>query len=352
MSESTENYRRDLVEKLFPVGIPKLWCPPLTHYSSDGSIDKTHIKSHLTHMAPYVKTHLIPGSTGDGWELSEAEIKELLEFIVSEGSTQGIRFLVGVLRPDADTARRDIIKTAEWLTDFTGTYDFEKTMAASGVCGFNVCASGGKYLSQKQIKEQLAAILALGYPTALYQIPQFTNNEIAPETFSELADEFGNLYMWKDTSGNDTVSLSRVDTGRIFMVRGMEKDYSRWYKSTPGGLYDGFLLGSANCFAHVYRKIIDLSDRGMHEEAQFMSDRVTRAVAAALEKASGISFGNAFANSNKAFDHFFAYGCDALKTPLPMTHSGNRLPEWMIKSAGMLLENEKLMPDHGYMQQE
>ena len=31
--------RRELIKKLFPSGIPRLWCPLLTHYTDNGSID-------------------------------------------------------------------------------------------------------------------------------------------------------------------------------------------------------------------------------------------------------------------------------------------------------------------------
>lgn len=350
MSDTAKNIRSRLASRLFPEGIPKLWSPPLTHYTGAGELDKIRIRAHLAHMAPAVKTHLMPGSTGDGWELSEKEIAELLEFVLREARDLGVRLLIGVLRPDADAARRDIGKTVEWLSALTGTADAEKAMDSAGVCGFTVCAPKGKALAQEFIGAKLAAVLDMGYPTALYQLPQITENEIAPKTFEALAAKYGNFYLWKDTSGRDAVSLSGVDTGGVFMVRGGEGGYARWYKSTPGGLYDGFLLGSANCFAREYREILGAADAGRHQDASAMSDRVSRAVTEAMDRAGKIPFGNAFANSNKAFDHFFAHGPGALKTPSPMTHSGSRLPDEVVRFAGDLLEDEGLMPVKGYLE--
>jgi dihydrodipicolinate synthase/N-acetylneuraminate lyase len=300
-------------------------------------------------MAPHVKTHLIPGSTGDGWELSEAEIHDLLEFTLREAKDLGIQILIAVLRPDGDKARRDVEASMEWLKNLSGSRDPEKAMLSTGVCGFTVCAPKGKALSQEFISGKLAAVLDLGYPAALYQLPQITENEIAPKTFEALAAKYANFYLFKDTSGRDAVALSEIDTHGVFMVRGMEGAYARWYKPTPGGLYDGFLLSTANCFAREFRDLMSLAEEGKAGEAAHLSGRVSRAVMAAMERAGKISFGNAFANSNKAFDHYFAHGPGARKIPSPMTHSGKRLPDEFVQYAGDLLEDEELMPEKGYL---
>jgi dihydrodipicolinate synthase/N-acetylneuraminate lyase len=349
MPDSIKNSRAALVRTFFPSGLPTLWCPPLTHYTDAAALDKKRIRAHLAHMAPHVKTHLIPGSTGDGWELSEAEIHDLLEFTLREAKDLDIQVLIGVLRPDGDKARRDVEASMEWLKNLTGSGDPEKALLAAGVCGFTVCAPKGKALSQEFISGKLTAVLDLGYPTALYQLPQITENEIAPKTFEALAARYANFYLFKDTSGRDAVALSGGDTHGVFMVRGMEGDSARWYKPTPGGLYDGFLLSTANCFAREYRRLMGLVEAGKTEDAAVLSYRVSRAVMGALERAGKIPFGNAFANSNKAFDHFFAHGPGARKIASPMTHSGSRLPDEFVQYAGDLLEDEELMPEKGYL---
>ena len=63
--------RREWLSRLFPEGtVPQLWCPPLTHYLSSGEIDSARIAAHLRFISPWVKGLLVPGSTGDGWELT------------------------------------------------------------------------------------------------------------------------------------------------------------------------------------------------------------------------------------------------------------------------------------------
>jgi dihydrodipicolinate synthase/N-acetylneuraminate lyase len=301
-------------------------------------------------MAPYTKTCLIPGSTGDGWELSAKEIDALLAFVIEETRDLESRLLIGVLRPDADIARLDIEKTLGFLKELTGAADDEKALENSGVCGFTVCAPKGGDLSQDTIRTKLSSILDLGYPTALYQLPQITENEIAPETFEALAARYGNFYLFKDTSGRDTVSLSGVKTEGVFMLRGMEGAYQRWYKASPGGLYDGFLLGSANCFAREYHRMFQNIDEGKPEEAMLISEKTSGLIGKVMEKAGTIPFGNAFANANKALDHCFAYGPEALNAPTPMTHSGKRLPGELPQFAYNLLKDEGLLPERGYLE--
>jgi hypothetical protein len=73
-------------------------------------------------------------------------------------------------------------------------------------------------------------------------------------------------------------------------------------------------------------------------------------VTTAMKEAGGIPFGNAFANSNKAFDHFFAYGPQARKIPSPMTHSGKRLPDDYIRFIHDLLRQNAMLPARGYLE--
>src|SRR6266550_8477701 len=93
--------RRKLLARLLPEGIPTLWCPLITHYDRDGAIDPSRVAAHLQHLSPYVKGFLIPGSTGDGWELSDAEIRRLLEVAVEECKRLDLNLLIGVLKTDA-----------------------------------------------------------------------------------------------------------------------------------------------------------------------------------------------------------------------------------------------------------
>ena len=92
--------RKSLVQTMFPYGIPRLWCPLLTHYNDDKTIDFDRMESHFAYISPWVKGFLIPGSTGDGWELTEEETLQVAEFAVSHTQKKDIHLLIGLLRPD------------------------------------------------------------------------------------------------------------------------------------------------------------------------------------------------------------------------------------------------------------
>ncbi|MFQ3621870.1 MAG: dihydrodipicolinate synthase family protein [Spirochaetales bacterium] len=341
--------RKEVGKAFFPFGIPRLWCPPLTHYRQNGSLDTERIGAHLKYLKEYVKTYLLFGSTSDGWELSEQDMAELLDFLIFQATKLEIRLLIGVLKTDADLARRKIVQIVGTLKEKCGTSDPEQAFSESRICGFAVCAPKGKHLTPAYIRQKLFEILDLGYPTTLYQLPQVTENEIDTETFAFLADGFPNFYLFKDASGTDTIIRSKIDRRGIFMMRGSEGDYHKWYPAEPGGLYDGFLLSSANCFAPQLNQIIELKEQKKNEEAELLSIKISRVIRDGLSWAQKIPFGNSYANLNKAFDHFFAYGKAAFHFPPPMTYSGNSLPEEFLLYVGDLLEDEDLKPLEGYL---
>ncbi|PAW90705.1 MAG: dihydrodipicolinate synthase family protein [Pedosphaera sp. Tous-C6FEB] len=332
MSTPSPATRADWHARLFPRGIPQLWCPLLTHYRDDGSLDHARITAHLHHLAPQVKGFLIPGSTGDGWEMSDAEIRELLDHVAPAVAKLELHLLVGVLKTDAAEARR-IIETTR-LPNFTG---------------FTVCPPKGQGLSQPTLRAALADILELGFPTALYQLPQVTQNELSPETVADLAARFPNFILFKDTSGADRVAGSGQDFGGVFLVRGAEGSYAGWLKS-GGGPYDGFLLSTANCFGRELHQVIEWLKVGRREEAQRLADRLSAVVKEVFALVAGLPDGNAFANANKAMDHFFAHGPQAAAVTPPRLHAGSRLPVEVIRQTGAALERHGVLPTRGYLE--
>jgi dihydrodipicolinate synthase/N-acetylneuraminate lyase len=204
-------------------------------------------------------------------------------------------------------------------------------------------------LSQAQITAALERILGLGYPIALYQLPQVTGNEISPDSVAGLAREFPNFYLFKDTSGQDRVALSGADLSGVFLVRGAEGGYDRWTKSA-GGPYDGLLLSSANCFAAELATVAGLLRENHRNAAELLSARVERVIACCFEVVGGFPAGNAFTNANKALDHVLAFGEDAVAEPPPLLHSGRRLPTEFVEQAAAVLRQEDLFPLQGYLQ--
>jgi len=341
--------RRKLLARLFPDGIPVLWCPMITHYDRGGGIDAQRMAAHLRHLSPHVKGFLIPGSTGDGWELSDSETRRLLETGIGEITRLNLQLLVGTLKTEADAAIRAMRDTVDWLESSTGEGNIENSLARSHVCGFTVCPPRGKELTQQQIGAALGSILESGLPTALYQLPQITLNEMQPELVAALAKQFPNFILLKDTSGADHVALSGQKLENVFLVRGAEGDYARWLKVARGP-YDGFLLSTANCFARQFHQILeDLAARRL-KAAQEMSERLTACINEVFGIVTGLPHGNPFANANKAMDHFFAWGPKAQAAAPPRLHAGACLHADVIRATGEALSRHGLMPGKGYLE--
>ncbi len=340
--------RQQWLGRLFPGGPPRLWCPPLTHYTASGAIDRDRIAAHLKFISPWVKGLLVPGSTGDGWELTTPETRRVLEIAVEEGRRLQLTVLAGALRPEAAEARKVITQTMEFLRETSGSPTNEEAWSKTGVCGFAVCPPRGRNMPPAAMEAALSDLLSLGLPMAIYQLPQVTENEMSPELLSSLARCFGNFLLFKDTSGTDTVALSGQSLDGVFMVRGAEGGYARWLK-TGGGVYDGFLLSTANAFARPLHEIIDCLASGRTAEAAAISDNLSALVAKLFEIVRPVPDGNAFANSGKAADHFQAHGPGALGKPPPRLHSGRYLPEEVLRAAGEALTLHGLMPAKGYL---
>lgn len=339
--------RQQLVDRLFPAGIPALWCPPLTHFDDRGELDRERMRAHLRSMQPWVKGFLVPGSTGEGWDMSPDEAREVVAFMIDEVREVHGHLLVGVLATTVDDVLRRIEDAMASLARQTGVRDPLAGLATSSVCGFTVCPPSGSGLGQDRIRAGLEQVLSLGAPVALYQLPQVTRNEMSPETVAALAARFPGFYLFKDSSGADRVAESGFR--EAFLLRGAEGGYAS-HLAGAGGRYDGFLLSTANCFAGHLGGLIDDLRAGRREEAEAFSRRLTAVWDELFEPASKVGDGNAFTNANKAMDHFFAHGPGAAKLAPPRLHSGKRLPPQLVLAAGAALARHGLMPASGYLE--
>jgi dihydrodipicolinate synthetase family protein len=267
---------------------------------------------------------------------------------VDEARSLGAHLLVGILRPDRRDASRLYSDTLAWLKKRTGTDDSREALSRSAVCGFTLCPPRGADLTQGEIRGALEPMLHLDVPTALYQLPQVTLNEMAPETARELAAAYPNFYLLKDTSGADRVALSGLRD--VFLVRGAEGDYSRHFAASGGG-YDGFLLSTANCFPRELAEVLDHLLEGGRDQADMLSRRLTETVSAVFEVVASLPAGNAFTNANKAMDHFFAFGVNAQKAPPPRLHGGAFLPAGTLEAVGVILARHGWLPRRGYLEE-
>ncbi len=349
--EQTDEKRAWLIRTLFPTGIPRLWCPLLTHYKKDGAIDFDRASAHFHHILPFVKGFLIPGSTGDGWELDEEETRKITEFALRLAGKGGVSLLLGALKRDAESMKRAIADMCNLLdpTGAVGADDRIQTLRKRHVCGFTVCPPAGETLSQSEIEAGLSGILDMGLPTALYQLPQVTDNEVSPETFERLAGLYPNLILFKDSSGRDGIASSGTDRGGVFLVRGAEGDYARWLREA-GGPYAGFLLSTANCFSRELKTLIENLERGEWEKARILSKRLSAAISEVFTLVNGLPCGNAFTNANKSIDHFKAFGPAADANDGPLLHGKQVIPADILAATGAILTRCGLMPKRGYLE--
>src|ERR671911_3099764 len=107
--------RPALTSLLFPAGVPPLWSPTLVFYGEDGRIDRDRQLAHLAFMAPHVRGVLVPGSTGDAWEMNDDEALAALEAVIPYAVREGLDLLVGALRPTVETTRALIDKVLAHL---------------------------------------------------------------------------------------------------------------------------------------------------------------------------------------------------------------------------------------------
>ena len=315
--------RQALLKRLLPQGVPTLWCPLLTHYRPEGGLDTERMGHHLDALRGTVQGLLVPGSTGDGWQLTEAEVRELLTFLLPQARARGMAVLIGVLKTDTPAMLASLSDTSAWLRRLTGATTDEAALQASGVCGYTVCAPAGEALSQDDIRMALDEVLNTGLPMALYQLPQVTKNEMSPVTVTWLAGRHPNFLFFKDTSGADRVAQAGVR--EVFLVRGAEGNYSG-HLAQAGGAYDGFLLSTANGFGPQLSQVISDLSNDQAARAEATSRRMASVVDTVFTEAAALPFGNAFTNANKAIDHFMAHGPGAPQSASPRLHSGQRLP--------------------------
>ena len=344
ISEKRRNFLRELVGE----PVPRLWCPPLTHYTPEIEIDQDRMAAHWSFMSPHVNAFLVPGSTGDAWEMDDSEVRTLINISLELAVDYNIRLLIGVLKNDALSTRQGISELLSTLKRKTGKDNPIEAMKAGRVCGFTICPPRGNELNQEDIEVELDSVLGLGFPIVLYQLPQVTENEMSPSLVARLADRYANLILLKDSSGGDRVALDANGRNLLFLLRGSEGRYAQWLQES-GGPYHGLLLSTANCFPRELKKIVALLEAGCVDEATDLSDRLTQMVEQVFALVTDMPEGNAFANANKAVDHYMAFGEDARVTRPPMLHAGMPIPKDVILRVEDVLESAHLIPDIGYL---
>lgn len=316
---------------------PRLWFPPLTYYKADGSLDLERMEQMLARVHPYCQGVLVPGSTGDGWILPEAEQEAIVRRFLKGFGFGRFRMFIGALKPTAADTKAAIARWCGILREVSGQADDAQAMEALGVAGFVICAPNGVQDPAAQ-EAALSEVLDLGLPTAFYQLPQVTGVLVDPALVAALAERYPNLILGKDSGGGDEMAKSRLLSSRLMLLRGAEGDPTAMLRGAEP-VYDGLLLSTVNCFPAEYDALL----AGTGEFGAF-GEVIAETFAAAAEA----PVSNAFSDANRAMDHVLYHGKKTLEQPAPLCIGGKPLPMELVKLAYDAMDRRGLVPETGY----
>lgn len=316
---------------------PRLWFPPLTYYRADGSLDFDRMEQMLARVHPHCQGVLVPGSTGDGWILPEAEQEAIVRRFLKGFSFGRFRMFLGALKPTAADTKTAVARWCELLREVSGEAEDAGAMAALGVDGFVICAPNGVRDPAAQ-EATLAEVLELGLPMAFYQLPQVTGVLVEPALVAALAERYPNLILGKDSGGGDELAKSRLLSRRLMLLRGAEGDPTAMLRG-EGAVYDGLLLSTVNCFPAEYDALL----AGTGSFGAF-----GEVIAETFAAAGAAPVSNAFSDANRAMDHVLYHGKKTLERPAPLCIGGRPLPMELVALAYGAMERRGLVPETGY----
>lgn len=316
---------------------PRLWFPPLTYYRADGTLDFDRMEQMLARVHPHCRGVLVPGSTGDGWILPEAEQEAIVRRFLKGFSFGRFRMFLGALKPTAADTKAAVARWCEILREVSGEAEDAGAMAALGVDGFVICAPNGVQDPAAQ-ETALAEVLELGLPMAFYQLPQVTGVLVEPALVAALAERYPNLILGKDSGGGDELAKSRLLSRRLMLLRGAEGDPTAMLRG-EGAVYDGLLLSTVNCFPAEYDALL----AGTGSFGAF-----GEVIAETFAAAGAAPVSNAFSDANRAMDHVLYCGKKTLERPAPLCIGGRPLPMDLVALAYGAMERRGLVPETGY----
>ena len=306
---------------------PALWFPPLTFYKEGGVIDTDKMARELSKIYPYSKGVLVPGSTGDGWVLSQEKQEALVRFFLKGFDFGRFSMMIGALKPTADETIQSIAGWCVILKEMSGKSDAAEAMAALDVKAFVFCVPAGMQDRKAQLKE-MGRILDLGLPMAFYQLPLVTGVTVDPAVVAELADKYPNLIVAKDSGGVDEMAKSGLLKERLMLLRGAEGDQTEMVTGSSA-VYDGLLLSTVNCFAREHSELM----QGKRDYSGY-GDVISEVFAAVKEPVS-----NPFSDAVRAVCYAKEYGAEAARMDI-YCYNGRKLPpELTAKAAESLLRH-------------
>lgn len=226
--------------------------PIITPMNEDESVNVTELRNQVNRMIEGGVHGLFPfGTNGEGYILSGAEKKLVLETVIEEAN--------GRVPIYAGTG---CISTKE-------TIEQCRMAQAAGADILSIITPSFAAASQNELYEHYKAVAAaVDMPIVLYNIPARTGNALAPATVGRLA-QIENIVGAKDSSGNFTNILGYIDAGKkadpsFSMLSG--NDQLIVWTLLAGGV--GGIAGCANVYPHTMASIYDLFMEGKIEEAK------------------------------------------------------------------------------------
>ncbi|MDY7027914.1 MAG: dihydrodipicolinate synthase family protein, partial [Spirochaetota bacterium] len=150
--------RDEYIRRFLPEGIPALWCPMITHFKAAATPDRDRIHRHLDTLKDDVRGILIPGSTGEGWDMNDADILRLLDIVLDKTAETGQYMLIGVLKTETQAMIDSISNNVDYLTARSGGGSWSEAFVKNRVAGFTICPPSGADISQEEIREGLEAV--------------------------------------------------------------------------------------------------------------------------------------------------------------------------------------------------
>jgi len=317
-----------------------LWTPLLTHYLKEtpGRLDPKRVAAHVRSLATHVSQYLVAGTTGDGWVMDDALMRDWLSALTRPPFGPKQTVLIGAF--SGTTA--SVIQRCRLIEETIAAEPMRPTFA-----GLTVCAPVGPNPGDAAVVEHFKQILdATAAPIAIYQLPQVVGYEISPEAFATLVELSPRISFMKDSSGGDRLAKTRSAPQGPMRLRGAEGDYARTLK--PHGPYDGWLLSTGNALGPELRELADLAAAGRDQEAEERSKALSDFVASVFEAAAKFPHGNAFSNANRALDHILAHG-EAWPDAAARLRDGRSLPDSLIRLVATLLPAVRRPPSVGYL---
>lgn len=344
MNEQTAQKRKALISRLFPGGIPRIWCPMLTHYTPDGGIDVFRMRALLRSLAPHVGGLMLTGDLGDGWQLSRRHCEQVLSACRDDARALGMRVLFAVAEEESQDAYGTIVYHLESLAREHGKESAPENLIAAGLCGYSIFAPFGAGDDSESVENALRPILKIGAPIAIINSPVRTGTNLSPALIGKLCDEFPNFYLYQDNSGLDEYVLSPYDDDSLITLRGVEFDYNNWYNH-----YDGFMLPFANAFASTLTRVWAEREDENEAIAQEMTQKMDSLIHNLLDLAQRLD-GDVMQNAVRLCDHFRAYGKDAWEMEISPIPAQTVFPARIIEQVGDLINDAGLLNnENGYL---